>query len=311
MRWGSSVVLAWMLGLVLGAAPARAQVTNQAPELDERASVEEHLGERLPTNAVFRDQEGHTVQLGDLLDGRRPVVLTFAYHSCPMLCDRVLEGVIDALKQTEWTVGEQFDFINVSIDPRDTPERAAAKRARLIERYGRGDGKGFHFLTGENAEIQRVAAGAGFRYFWEERTQQYAHSAAMIVMTPDGRMARYLYGIVFSPEDVRFGLLEASEGRSITTVEQLLMFCYRYDPQGRRYAIVATRVMQVGGALVAAALGLALAFLWARELKNSRRQKAASSAQSSRARLPGETSSGARLPGEPSAAADLNQVSRT
>ena len=262
LRWAAAVLLiaAWPSG-------ARAQVNVPPKELDG-VEVTEHLGSSLPLDAAFRDHEGRPTRLLDILDGRRPTLLVFAYHTCPMLCSMVLDGTVKALKETPWTVGREFDVLTVSIDPRDTPEAAARKRAQVAERYGRSDGgKGFHFLVGDEANIRRVTDAAGFGYRYDERQEQYA----IFLLTPDGRLARYLYGFQFDPQDIRLGLLEASEGRSISTVERLLLYCYHYDPQGKRYALVAMRVMRVGGLVTMVALGSLLTVLWLRERRRSRR----------------------------------------
>jgi len=261
------VVVGFALGVA--GAPTRAQVTGQAPELD-RVGVDEHLGAQLPLDAPFRDQDGRAVTLGDYLDGERPVVFVLAYHRCRVLCSLVLNAVIDAMKDLPWTVGQEYDFVSVSIDPKDTPEAASGKRDQAVSKYGRSDAAGWHFLVGEERDIQRLAAAAGFRFFYDERQDQYAHPAVVMLLTPDGRMARYLYGLDFPASDVRLGLLEASEGRSISTVEQVLIYCYRYDPQGKTYAVVATRVMQLGGILTVVGLGAFLGIMWRREVGRRR-----------------------------------------
>jgi protein SCO1/2 len=242
------------------------------PEL-EGVDIVEHLGGALPAEATFRDADGATVRLGDYFDGKRPTLFVFAYHTCPMLCSLVLDATVKSLNDVAWTVGEQFDVVSVSIDPRDTPETAAKKRASVVEGYPRARGrtKGWHFLVGDEANIRKAATAIGFQYRYDARQKQYAHPAAIYLLTPQGKIARYLYGIQYEPADMRLGLLEAAEGHSISTKEKLLLYCYHYDPQGKHYSIVAMNVMRLGGVVTIACLGSFLAIMWVRE---RRRRKA-------------------------------------
>lgn len=268
---------------LLAVRPAAAQPA--APPGLENVGVDEHLERRIPLGLGFRDHTGRRVTLGDLVTGERPVVLNLVYHSCPSFCSLVLDGTVAALAQQPWTVGEDFDVITVSIDPRDTPQIAADKRRRTLYRYGRDAAEhGWHFLVAEEAlserenigaygvypAIERLADAVGFRYQWMPRQQQYAHPGVIMLLTPDGRVARYLYGLEYPSADVRLGLLEASEGRSISTVERVMLYCYRYDASEQKYVVMATRVMQVGGGLTVLILGGFLAFFWRRELKKKR-----------------------------------------
>jgi len=254
------------------AAPAalNAQV-NVTPRELELIGVDEHLGSRVPFEATFVDHEGHPVRLGQYFSGRRPVVLNLVYHRCTMLCSMVLNGVIRSLKQTPWSVGEQYEVVTISIDPRDTAQVAAGKRDRVLEAYGRPSAqRGWHFLVGPEIESRRVADAVGFHYRFDRASNQYAHAAVTMLLTPDGRVARYLYGIDYASTDVRVGLLEASEGRQVTTVERLIMFCYHYDPQGHRYALVAKNVMKLGGVATMLGLGGFMSVMWLRERRKKR-----------------------------------------
>jgi len=239
----------------------------------DRIGVDEHLGEALPLDVSLTDEEGHPTTLGAILAEApgKPVAFTFAYHSCPVLCSMVLEGTVDGLAEIPWTIGEEYVFVNVSIDPEDTPAAAAKRRARLVDSYGRNaDGSGWHFLTGSEDAIERLTKATGFRYFYNASADQYAHPAVVMLLSPEGRIARYLYGLTLNPGDLRVGLLEASKGRSISTIEQVVLYCYQYDPEAGGYVLVATQVMKVGGALTALALGGVLAVLWRRELGSRR-----------------------------------------
>jgi protein SCO1/2 len=243
--------------------------------------IVEHLGQLLPREATFRDTEGKQVRLGDYFDGKRPVLFVFAYHTCPMLCSLVLDATVKSLNDVVWSVGDQFDVVSVSIDPRDTPESATRKREQVVNSYPRARGytKGFHFLTGDEANIRKVTDAVGFQYRYDERQKQYAHPAAIYLLTPEGNLARYLYGIMYAPADVRLGLLEASQGRSISTTERVLLYCYHYDPQGGHYSLVAMNVMRLGGVVTLVTLGSFLTIMWARE---RRRKKAGKEGQHER-----------------------------
>ena len=239
------------------------------PGLD-RIGVDEHLEAPMPRDLAFRDHEGRPVRLGDFLDGRRPVLLNFAYHTCPTLCSMVLDATVNGMKGIPWSAGEEFEVVTISIDPRDTPERAAAKRRELLAKYGRPSAaRGWHFLVGDQDAIDAATRAAGIRYFYDAQGEQYAHPATLLFLTPAGRIARYLYGIQFNPSDVRLALLEASEGRSISTAEQLIMYCYHYDASERGYALVAMNVMKLGGLLTLLIFGGFLALMWRREARRS------------------------------------------
>jgi protein SCO1/2 len=254
----------WVGLLIADARPAHGQVTGQAPELAQ-VDVDEHLGQRLPGDVRVTDHEGRSVRLGEFFDGTRPVLFTLAYHRCEILCNMVLNGALASLADVPWTVGKEFTFVSLSIDPRETPAAAADKRRQTMARYEREAGSDFHFLVASEDAIERVADATGFRYFYDERNDQYAHPAVVMLLTPDGKLARYLYGIQFDPGDIRLGLLEASEGRSISTVERVLMYCYRYDPQAKAYGLMAMRVMQIGGGLTAVLLFGFLGVMFFRE----------------------------------------------
>jgi protein SCO1/2 len=257
-------------------------IPNTTPPELQGVDLVEHLGGALPRDAVFRDTEGKSVKLGDFFDGKRPTLFVFAYHTCPMLCSLVLDATVKALNDVSWTVGDEFDVVSVSIDPKDTPETATKKRAQVVESYprARGSTRGWHFLVGDDAEIRKVTEAVGFEYRYDARQKQYAHPAAIYLLTPEGHVARYLYGIQYDAGDVRLGLLEATAGRSISTTERLLLFCYHYDPQGKHYSIVAMNVMRLGGGVTLAAVGGFLTIMWARERRRRKQRIAAQHAPS-------------------------------
>jgi protein SCO1 len=244
----------------------------------EDVGVDEHLDGQIPMDAVFRDQNGKMLHFGDLFDGKRPVVLTLAYHTCPTVCSLVLSQTVEALKLVPWTVGKEYTAITLSFDPRETVERTASKHNELVTSYGRPEAladRAWTFLLGNDANIHRVTDAVGFKYHYVEREQQFAHPTVILILKPNGQLARYLYGLEYSPKDVRLGLIEASNGRSISTIDRVLLYCYHYDPNGGRYVLVATRVMQVGAGLAGLALIAFLATFWIKELLTARARRAA------------------------------------
>lgn len=260
-----------LLGMLLGGRMASAQPSVTPAEF-EGVDVREQLDKPLPKDAVFRDHTGKAVRLGDFFDGKRPVVLTLAYASCKVVCSMVLGGEVESLKEIPWTLGNEYRAVTISIDPRETPEIAAKKRRQMIALYGRAD-KDWDFLVGDEANIKRVADAVGFQYRYDARSDQYAHPAVLMITKPNGELARYLYGLQFDPKDVRLGLLEASEGRSITTIEKMILYCFMYDPIGAKYVVVAKNVMRVAGAITVALLGGFLLLMWRRE-RRARRKRA-------------------------------------
>jgi protein SCO1/2 len=240
---------------------------NPLPKELQHVGVTEHLDGQLPLDAVFKDQNNQMVKLGDYY-GRRPVLLIMAYHSCPVLCGMVQNATATALKQVPWTVNKEFDVVVVSIDPRDPVERAAAKRTAIVNEYNRpnADG-GFHFLVGDKTQIDRVAAATGFEYEYDERQGQYAHPAVIMLTKMNGQMARYLYGLEYAPNDIRIGLFEAANNRSISTIERVILYCYHYDPQEGKYVLLAMRVMRLGGIVTLVTLATVLGLLWSRDKK--------------------------------------------
>jgi protein SCO1/2 len=267
-------LLACVLSLLSGSASAQIAAT---PRELEHVGVKEHLDGPLPLDTPLRDHTGKPVTLGSFFDGKRPVVLQFAYHSCPVVCSMITNNLAAGLKGVPWTIGKEFDVITISIDPNESLERTAKKRTSILNEYGRGlpgTNGGWHFLVGDERSIAAVTAAAGFEYQYDERQKQWGHPSVVFIVKPNGRMARYLYGLEFPSSDLRLGLLEASEGRHITTVEQIILFCYHYDPQGGKYVLVARRVMQVGGAVVAIVLFSVLGMLWMRELRKKSRAPA-------------------------------------
>jgi protein SCO1 len=229
--------------------------SSQIPRALREIGFDQRLDEALPLDTPLRDEDGRGVQLSDYF-GKRPVVLVFAYYDCPMLCTLAINGLSSALKVLSLNPGVDFEIVTVSIDPRDTPAAAAAKKAGYLQRYQRAGAAGaWHFLTGEQSSIDRLTRAAGFRYAWDEETKQFAHPTGIIVLTPDGRMARYLFGIEYGPRDLRLAIVEASAGKVGSPVDALLLYCYHYDPMTGRYGLAIMRAMRIAGAATVLALG--------------------------------------------------------
>jgi protein SCO1/2 len=222
-------------------------VASSIPAPLREIGFDQHLDQVLPLGAMFRDEQGAPVHLGQYF-GSKPVVLAFVYYTCPMLCTQVLNAMASTLDVLSLDAGKDFEVVLVGIDPRETPAQASAKKAEELQRYKHeGGAAGWHFLTGEEPAIKEVAGAAGFRYAWDEQTKQFAHPTGIIVVTPDGRPARYLFGIEYGPRDVRFALLEASAGRIGSVADALLLYCYHYDPMTGRYGVYVLRALRLAG----------------------------------------------------------------
>ncbi len=237
-----------------GLRPAAGPVSSQVPQPLQDIRFEQKLDAMLPLDAVFRDEQGQSVKLGDYF-GARPVVLAFVYYECPMLCNQILNGLVSSIGVLDETAGKDFDVVAISFDARETPVMAAAKKATYLDRYGRaGTEKGWHFLTGDDANIKRVTDTAGFSFAWDANTQQFAHASGIMVVTPDGRLARYLFGIEYPPRDLKFAMMESSEGRIGSVVDQVLLYCYHYEPTTGSYSLAAMNTVRLGGAVTMVAL---------------------------------------------------------
>jgi protein SCO1/2 len=285
MKWKSWIV-AWLcLTLLASSAHASGERSTSiasgerstAPEKSE-VGVSEHLGEGLPLDAAFVDHNGRDVQLGDYFTGERPVVLIFGYHTCPMLCSLVQNAAAQALRRMDLIVGRDYDVVVISIDPEDTRHTATKRRDIVLATYNAGlpaseiasgvRDQGFHYLTGRAPEIRRAADAAGFNYTYDAEWKQYAHPAVIMVASPQGKMARYLYGIEFDAKDIRYGILEAKAGRNVSTIDKVLLYCLHYDPGSGKYVVVAARVMQVGGGVILLLVAGLLGGLWLRERRS-------------------------------------------
>ena len=242
-------------------------VASNVPPKMQHVTFSQRLGERLPLDARLKDEAGRDVTLGDYF-GHKPVVLAFVYYQCPMLCPLVMNGISSALKVVPFTPGKEFDVVLISFDPRDTPEAANAKKQAHLQHWAAPEtADGWHFLTGTEPEIKRVTAAAGFTYDWDEESQQFAHVSGVLVATPDGRLSRYFYGVEFSPKDLRLALVDSSQGKLGSVVEELLLYCFHYDPSSGKYGAAFMNILRLGGVLT---VGLILGFVVLMRWRESR-----------------------------------------
>ena len=262
-------ILAAIFALVLSGAGAGGARAIEVPDALKDVGITEHLGQSVAISELqFKDENARAVHLGDYFKKGRPVILNLTYFGCPNLCTFVLNGMVNSLKQVEWTPSQQYEIVTVSFDPSEGPDLAAPKRLSYLRSFGkRGAEEGWHFLTGSADQIKKLADEVGFRYKYVPEEKQFAHSAALFVLTPEGKISRYLYGIEFPPTDVKLALLEASNGKIGNVVDRILLFCYRYDAQTRKYSVYLTRVMRAGGAGTVLIFGGFLAVFWNRQRK--------------------------------------------
>jgi protein SCO1 len=261
--------------------------SNTRPPHLENVGIDQHLDTPIPPNLTFTDDNGRSVMLGDYF-GNKPLILNLVYYNCTMLCGEELAGLTRAMKLIKFDLGKEFEIVTVSFDPRETPAIAAAKKKDFIQRYGRpGAADGWHFLTGSADSINALANAVGFKYQYDSKTNQYAHATAIVILTPQGRISRYLYGIDFPPKDLRLGLVEASHEKIGNPVDQVLLYCYHYDPASGKYGAVISNILKLGGAVTIVLLGGLLLVLFRLDKAASRRAAARVSARSSRPE-PGE-----------------------
>jgi protein SCO1/2 len=263
---GSAVI--FVMGLLAMASRASAQFVDplqnigQRPELLKDVGIDQKLNDEIPLDLRFRDEHGKTVELAQYF-GSKPVILMLVYYNCPMLCTEVLNGLDRSLKQIPMDIGKDFNVVTVSIDPTDRPVMAEAKQAMYTGMYGRpGAAEGWHFLTGDEPQIKQLAKSVGFRYAYDAESKQFAHASVIMILTPEGRLSRYFYGIQYPERDVRLGIVEASQGKISSAVDQILLFCYHYDPHTGRYGLLISRVIQLAGGLTVLIGGIFLFFLF-------------------------------------------------
>lgn len=263
-------VLVILLTITCGHAMAQAMSqgivsppANVRPPYLENVGIEQRLDAQVPPALTFADDTGRTVKLGDYF-GKKPLILNLVYYNCTMLCGEALAGLSGALKAVKFDVGKEFEIVTVSFNPKETPEIAAAKKKDYVARYGRpGAASGWHFLTGPPESINALTKAVGFQYQYDAKKNQYAHATAIMVLTPQGRISRYFYGVEFPPKDLRMGLVEASQGKIGNAVDQVLLYCYHYDPATGKYGAVVNNILRLGAGMTIVLLGgLLLVLFW-------------------------------------------------
>ena len=228
---------------------------NVRPPGLKNVGIQQNLNQPLPLDLMFTDDLGRNVRLGDYF-GKKPVILSLVYFNCPMLCGEVLSGLEHSLRMMKFDVGSEFDVVTVSFDPKDTPEMAAKKKAEFLKRYKRaGAEQGWHFLVGKQEAIDVLTKAVGFQYQYDPKSQQFAHATAIMIATPDGKIAQYYYGVEYPPKDLRLGLVEAGKGKIGNVVDELLLYCYHYDPTQGKYSATILRVLRLAGIATMLSLG--------------------------------------------------------
>jgi protein SCO1/2 len=250
--------------LVVAAVPAGAQQAT-VPSILRQVGIEQNLNQQVPLELMFRDESGNSVRLGDYF-GKKPIVLSLVYFDCPALCTEVLNGELRSFLSISLNVGKDFDVVTVSFEPKDMPALAKAKRDVYAGKYGRaGAVDGWHFLTGEQPSIDALTRAVGFHYAYDSKSRQYAHGAAIMILTPGGRIARYFYGVQYPARDMRLGLVEASQGRIGTPTDQAMLFCYQYDPATGKYGLMVMNIVRTGALLTVLLLGLFMFVMFRRD----------------------------------------------
>lgn len=244
---------------------------NTRPPRLQNVGIDQHLDAQVPPDLAFVDESGKAVKLGDYF-GRKPLILNLVYYNCTMLCGEALAGLSSAMRLVKFDVGNEFDVVTVSFDPRDTPQMAAVKKADYVKRYGRPNAAaGWHFLTGSAQSIDVLARTVGFQYQYDEKSNQFAHATAIMLLTPQGRISRYFYGVDFPPKDLRMGLVEASQNKIGNAVDAVLLYCYHYDPQTGKYGAMVANILKLAGAATILLLGGLIFTLWRLDRSVSRK----------------------------------------
>lgn len=269
------LLLAALTIVLVTVSPSRAQEIVDRPEEFENVGIDEHIGDTIPLNLIFTDDHGQQVILAKYFKQDKPVMLALVYYTCPMLCNLILNGMVESMKGLDWTPGKEFQVVAVSFQPTETSLLASAKKKNYLKELGKPDiGDGWAFLTGAGDQSKALADALGFKYRWDEKNKQFAHASAIYLLAPDGKISRYLYGIEFPSRDVKLGLLEASEGKVGSTVDKIILYCFHYDPDAKGYVVFAGNVMRLGGAVTLVLLVLLLGTLWSRERIKRRRRSA-------------------------------------
>ncbi len=246
-RVGILCSVLWVASVVGGGLPVDSHAQTDGPDVLSQVGFDQKLGESIPLDLSFRDELGEEVTLGRYF-GEKPVILALVYYECPMLCTLVLNGLLEGMDGLEFTAGREFQIVVVSFDPRDTPELSRAKKAEYLKEYGRPEAEaGWHFLTGSEESISALTQAVGFSYAWDEASKQFVHASGIMVLTPEGQLARYLYGIEYPTRDLKLGLIEAADQKIGSPSDQVLLFCFSYDPVKGKYGLAVMNLMRVLG----------------------------------------------------------------
>lgn len=236
--------------------------SNGLPKELQEVGIEQKLNSQLPLDLPFKDENGKDVKLGDYF-GNKPIIVAPVYYECPMLCNEVLNGLSSSLKGMTFVPGKEFEIVAISFDPRDTPEIARSKKETYVAKYGRPEtASAWHFLTGTPESIKAFTESIGFKYYWDEKSKQFAHAGGVMVATPEGKLARYYYGIEYAPKEIKFGLIEAADRKIGNPVDQLLLYCYHYDPSTGKYGFAIINVVRIGGVLTLLGLAVMMIGMW-------------------------------------------------
>lgn len=239
-----------MEGPLYGPRPELNSGDNGLPKALENVGVDQKLNEQVPLDLMFRDESGNEVKLGQYFTKGKPVILTLVYYECPMLCSQVLTGLLGGMKAMTFSAGKEFEVVTISFDAKEKPELARKKKESYLKSYGReGAEKGWHFLTGDQPSIDAITKAVGFRYAYDEPTKQFAHASVIMLLTPEGKISRYYFGVDYAPKELRLGLVEASENKVGTMADALLLYCFHYDPSTGKYGLVIMNLVRFGGAL--------------------------------------------------------------
>lgn len=266
MNFTRMCALSVLCGSILWAETTVPSQTDSRPAILRSVGIHQNMGAQTPLDLPFNDEAGNPITLRAFAG--KPVILALVYYQCPSLCNMVLNGVLRSVKSLNLTAGRDFQIVAVSFDPRETPEMARAKKATYVKEYGHGGGeRGWHFLTGPDASSRGLANAVGFRYAYDPVTNQYAHGSAIMLLTPEGKVSKYFYGIEYPQRDLRLGLVEASGGRIGSAIDQVMLYCYHYDPSNGKYGMVIMNVLRVAGILTVGVLGLFMFVMFRRDFR--------------------------------------------
>ncbi len=260
-----SIFIASIFSITINESKNLQTYANERPQALEGLGITEHLGAQLNIHQlIFQDEFNHPIFLSEFFKTKKPVILTLVYYECPMLCNLLLNGVLDSIKQIDWNLGKQFEIITVSINPHENPKLAQEKKSTYLKNYNRLDAeKNWHFLTGEDSQIRELASEVGFKYRYDPNEKQFIHTAAIYIITPEGKISRYLYGTSFKPQNLKLSLLEASRGTIATsTLDQILLFCFHFDPNKNSYTLKIWRVIQLVICFQVLVLAGVMTYLW-------------------------------------------------